>query len=266
MHLIVNLSKQYPQLLIPITENAHKTVLYRDAVMRGQQVCKEPDFIGSPEDSYTVEKTPVGNIGILCLGNRQDFEHALCALAYRCEPRAIPASVGANYIGGLPNWEKIRKHKQDYLESGGNDWAGEFRRFTADKSNYTDSLILLSTGYYSNIQPEEIGLSPEDWKTKSLEIRKHHELTHFIYRKSYPGDVDVIRDEVLADYIGIKKAFGTYIPRYARMFLGIEYDIIPVGARIRHYVDEENTEAAACRAKIWIAALAKLPKNRNKEC
>lgn len=259
MHLIVNLSKQYPQLLIPIAENAHKTVLYRDAVMRGQQVCKEPDFIGSPEDSYTVEKTPVGNIGILCLGNRQDFEHALCALAYRCEPRAIPASVGANYIGGLPNWEKIRKHKQDYLEYGGSDWTREFRRFTADKTNFTDSLILLSTGYYSNIQPEEIGLSSECWKKKSLEIRKQHELTHFIYRKSYPGDVDVIRDEVLADYIGIKKAFGTYIPEYARMFLGIDCDNIPDGARIRHYIKEDDMEAAIRNARFWIETLAELP-------
>lgn len=259
MRFVSNLSKQYPQLLIPITENARQTALYRDAVMRGQPICREPDFIGSSEDSYTVEKTPVGEIGILCFGNRQDFEHALCSLAYRCEPREIPASVGAYYIGGLPNWEKIHKHKQEYLESGGVDWNGEFRRFTAEKANYTDSLILLSTGYYSNIQPDEIGLSPEDWKTKSLEIRKHHELTHFIYRKSYPGDIDVIRDEVLADYIGIKQAFGTYIREYAELFLGIKGGEVRRGARILHYVSEDELIAAIRKACFWMEALERLP-------
>lgn len=259
MDAIYHLFRQYPQLLIPLSDNAKSTKLYCNVVLKGLLAGLEPDFIYSPEDSYTVEKTPVGDIGILCFGTRQDFEHALCALAYRCEPRAIPASVGAYYIGGLPNWEKIRKHKQEYLESGRDDWNAEFHRFTADKSNYTDSLILLSTGYYSNIQPEEIGLSPEDWKKKSFEIRKHHELTHFIYRKSYPGDVDVIRDEVLADYIGIKKAFGTYIPRYARMLLGIDCDIIPEGARIRHYIKGDNLEAAIRHAQFWIEALAELP-------
>lgn len=259
MDYMMKIAKQYPQLLIPLSPNASASVLYRSAVLKGLPVDLEPDFIGSTEDSYSLQNTPVGEIGILCFGNRQDFEHALCALAYRCEPRAIPASVGAYYIGGLPNWEKIRKHKQDYMESGGDNWNAEFRRFTADKAKYTDSLILLSSGYYSNIQPDEIGLSSEDWKKKSLEIRKHHELTHFIYRKSYPGDVDVIRDEVLADYIGIKKAFGTYIPRYARMCLGIDCEIISEGARIRHYVKEDDMEAAIGYARFWIETLAELP-------
>lgn len=254
---IKKLSPQYPQLALPLAEGNRNTQLYRDAVLKGLPVGLEPDFFGSPADSYVRVTTAVGEIGILSLGDRRDFEHAYCALANKCEPMEILPSVGAVYLGGLTNWEKIRAHKREYFANGGPDWPAEFRRFTADKKNYQDKLILLSGGYYSGISPEQVALPPDQWKEKSLVIRKYHELTHFIYRAVYPEDKDAIRDEVLADYIGIRQAFGHYVPAVARLSLGVE-EIPGPAARIRHYVPEEKLAQAVRRAEYWINLMSKL--------
>lgn len=248
----------YPQLLLPIKHGISGTQLYRNAVLRGREISGKPRFNGSHEDDYSVEHTPAGEIGILTLGNREDFEHALCALAYRCEPRPIAASIGAQYISGVINWEKIRTHRKRYLEEGGRDWSGEFRSFTADKANYTDALIILSTGFYSNIPPETVGLSPDAWKESSMIIRKNHELTHFIYRKEYPGDIDAVRDEVLADYIGIQCAFGCYDHNLAKIILGIYHGTAEEGGRIRQYISPDKLKRAVSDACFWIDALTAL--------
>lgn len=254
------LALKYPQLLLPIKHGTSGSLLYRNAVLRGMEVSGKPQFTGSPEDSYCVVHTLFGSVGILTLGNREDFEHAICALAYRCEPRPIPSSIGAQYIRGLINWEKIRAHRDRYTREGGQDWIGEFRAFTADKTNYTDSLILLSTGYYSGISPEIVGLPMEEWKKRSMMIRRNHELTHFIYRKEYPGDIDAVRDEVLADYIGIQCAFGCYDPDLARILLGVEHSTAAQGGRIRQYVSPDKLERAVSDACFWIDTLAALPR------
>ena len=176
----------------------------------------------------------------LYLENREDFEHAFRALAHRCEPVEIPASVGATTIRGLINWEKIHNHEKEYLQSGENDWDLEFRRFTAEKANYLDSLILLSSGDYSNVSAETAGLPAEDWKEKSVTIRKYHELTHFICRALYPDDVDAVRDEVIADLIGLVAAFGDYNVHLAETFLGIEGETFREGGRLSYYTDAEH--------------------------
>ena len=83
-------------------------------------------------------------------------------------------------------------------------------------------------------------------------IRKYHELTHFVYRKAYPGDVDVIRDEVLADCVGIQAAFGSCNRELAERFLGIrDGQALPDG-RIRHYIPDSELPTATRRARFWI--------------
>ena len=242
------LSGRYPQLLLPIRSGIKDTQEYRNAVLRGLPVPGAPKFIGSPDDSLSLEETPVGSVEILYLESRDDFVHAYRALAYRCEPAEIPASVGAATIKGLINWEKIHAHKKEYLSAGHSDWHAEFTRFTANKANYLDTLILLSSGNYSSVSAETIGLTPQEWKEKSLLIRKYHELTHFVCRKLYPTDIDPLRDEVLADLIGLTAAFGEYDPSLARTFLGIENGLYLPGGRLSHYVSEDALSQAITRA------------------
>ncbi len=242
---IKELLYQYPQLALPIKQGTKDTLEYKNAVLQGKLVFRDADFIGSPEDSLSVEETPAGDVEVLCLGNREDFVHALRALAYRCEPVEIPASVGASTVRGLINWEKIRDHKKEYLAAGGNDWNLEFKRFTADKKNYLDTIILLSCGDYSAVPASFVGLKEEAWREKSLTIRKYHELTHFVCRTLYPENIVPIRDEVIADMIGLVAAFGSYDPMLARRFLGIESGQFRDGGRLSHYADKNEIDAAA---------------------
>jgi len=242
------LSEKYPQLLLPIRLNERDTPEYKDAVLRGKPVFRKPQFIGSSEDSLSSVDTPAGTVDILYLANREDFEHALRALAYRCEPVEIPSSVGANTVRGLINWEKIRTHKLQYISSGGKDWQSEFKRFTADRKNYLDSIILLSAGNYSALPAHEVELTENEWREKSLIIRKYHELTHFVCRSLYPDNIEPICDEVIADMIGMLAAFDHYDPKLAKLFLGIDGDRFRSGGRLAHYVESDSLSNAIATA------------------
>lgn len=255
-YLILQLTSRFPQLLLPIVLNERDTPEYKDAVLRGKPVLREPQFIGSPEDSLSLIDTPVGTVDVLYLANREDFEHALRALAYQCEPVEIPASVGANTVRGLINWEKIRTHKLQYFSSGGKDWQSEFKRFTADKKNYLDSIIILSAGNYSALPSHEVGLTENEWIEKSLIIRKYHELTHFVCRSLYPANIEPIRDEVIADMIGMIAAFDHYDPELAKQFLGIDGDRFRSGGRLAHYVKSDSLSNAVSTAIELIERLA----------
>lgn len=253
---IIKLSQRYPQLLLPIRAGERETEEYRDAVLGGSRLEREPKFICPEEIELSACETPAGRAETVYFGLREDFVHAYCALAYRCEPADIPDSVGAGYIGGLINWEKIHTHRDEYLAAGGTDWEEEFGRFTSDRKNYRDSLILLSGGDYSNLSAGSVGLPAEEWRRQSLTIRRYHELTHFVCRALYPDNVDALRDEVIADAIGLTAAFGSYDTELAARFLGVKGDGFREGGRLSHYVKDGDLSAAAGRARALIAEYA----------
>jgi len=254
---ITRLARRYPQLLLPIRAGERETEEYRDAVLCGKPLEAAPDFRCPAEIELTAADTPAGRAEIVYLPDRADFLHAYQALAYRCEPTPIPDSVGAVTLNGLINWEKINTHRDEYLAAGGTDWDAEFSRFTADKKNYRDGIILLSGGDYSSVPASELGLPAAEWKRLSYAIRKYHELTHFVCRALYPEDIDALRDEVIADSIGLLAAFGAYDAALARRFLGVQGGVFREGGRLSHYVKEAGElPAAAERANALIDAYA----------
>ena len=255
-HIIFELSKRYPQLLLPLSRDTKDSEEYKAAVMRGEPLHRAPDFSFSPDDYLQVISTPAGDAEVLFLSNRSDYVHCVQALAYRCEPRDVPASIGANTVSGLINWEKIRKHRSAYLLSGGSDWPTEFRRFTQTKENYRDSLIILSSGEYSFVPAELTDFLPGQWKEISITIRKYHELTHFVCRKLFPDRIDAVKDEVIADLIGLIAATGEYDTRLARLFLGIEGDSYRWGSRLENYTSAEKLPTEVLRANQLINEMA----------
>lgn len=255
-HPLEILSRRYPQLLLPLQEGMKDTEQYKNAVLRGNKPEGRLDFSLSAEDSLTSVSTPAGAVDILFLKERRDFEHAVQALAYRCEPCPLPASMGATTISGLINWEKIRQYLAHCEAEGIEDLSEAFAKFTSDKANYTDTVILLSAGEYSAVPAEKLGLKKEEWIRKSVIIRKYHELTHFYSGRVYPQNKEAIRDEIIADMMGITAAFGEYDPEKAKLFLGIEGNSYRDGGRLQNYCGEEGLSTAMHRALSVIADMA----------
>ncbi len=237
MSVISELAKRFPQLCIKPEKDASQSELYRGIVRRGEQYSGSlSHFTGSDEDSLTIEETPAGNVETIFLKNREDFECFYQIMAEKCEPVPVLRSVGASYIGGINDWSKIHAHMEEYEKNGGTDTDSEFKRFTADKANYKTSIILLSDGFYSNISYGNTPYGEEEWRGISLEIRKYHELTHFVCRHFFPGNIKPIWDELLADFYGLLCATGTYDTVLALKFLGIE-DGKYISGRLERYVE-----------------------------
>ena len=199
--VIKTLAEIYPQLyLIPGEEGA---AAYADVVRAGQTPSRRSlaHFRGHALDSCVREETPAGTVPVITLGERADFEVFLQIMAHRCTCAQIPRTQGAAILDGVVNWTKIREHEAAYLAAGGTSegWSDEFARFTADKANYKDALIVLSVGPYSAVDAARAGFSEEEWLSYSHAIRKAHECTHFICRRLYPALKDAVWDERVAD-------------------------------------------------------------------
>lgn len=249
MHPIDILVKRYPALALPIKEGMKGSEEYRRVCLRGEDYPDEPVFNKTDLDRLDTEDTPAGNVEVLYLADREDFVHAYRALAYYCEPVKIPDSTGAATLIGLNNWEKIRALDKplDQIE----------------KREYKDTLILLSRGGYSSISAEQVGLYPESWQEKSYTIRKYHELTHYISRNLFPDNKEAIRDEIMADMMGLIFAYGKYDVFLARLFLGIEGEEYREGGRLQNYVtgEESLSEVIIRSRKIIDIFLENLPRD-----
>ena len=171
-------------------------------------------------------------------------------MANRCEAVDIPDTQGASLIDGVINRAKIKAHKEEFFKAEAEkgslrpDWSTEFKRFTSDKRNYQDAVIVLSVGPYNAIPAVRLGLPEDEWITLSDRIRKYHECTHFVCRRLFPEKKNAVWDELVADVVGIYAAFGKYNPRVEELFLGIE-DGRYVGGRLENYVTDLSGEERA---------------------
>lgn len=248
-HCLFKLSSRYPQLLFPISKGISESLDFKEAVWYGKEYNGILDYSFSEKDQYLCIDTPAGTAELLLLYNRDDFEKCVCALANKCEPKDIPPSVGAFMISGLINWEKVRRNCKNNI----NELTLKLLKFSG--CEIFDRLILLSSGWYSGITPEKIGCSADEWTEKSITIRMYHELTHFICRSLYPKNIDVIRDEIFADMIGIVVAFGYYDTDLAKLVLGISDTGLSKSGRINYYIKNKETNVLLEEVNTWISLL-----------
>lgn len=210
-------------------------------------------FHADDADEMIYEDTPAGEVLAVTLSNREDFEMFINIMLNKCVVKEIPKTQGAAILDGVINWNKIHAHKKEFILSelakGINDpdWNSEFKRFTSDKKNFKDAVIILSRGPYSAVSAADIGVTDDEWLQLSHTIRRYHECTHFICRRLYPDKIDAIWDELTADAVGIYAALGRYDISMAETFLGIK-DGRYTGGRLENYVDDvSNAEEIAAK-------------------
>lgn len=259
------LAQIYPQLyLVPGEPGAEEA--YKEIVLGGEQAESDSlsHFIMNDADCLELVDTPAGSVRVVTLHERRDFEMFLWIMANKCVPYDVPATQGASTLLGLINWQKIREHQIEWIleqKAQGEsdpDWGEEFDRFTADRKNFTDILIVLSTGPYSNVSASAVGMSETEWLEKSYIIRKYHECTHFFCRTKYPEQISPVWDEIVADAAGIIAALGRYDAEIEETFFGIQEGHYS-GGRLENYVeDKEGLDELAGRVHEAIGRISEL--------
>ena len=256
--VLKRLAAEYPQLYLNPDTDSRET--YRRVVLRGE----EPEtkslthYRGDPDDREEIVDTPAGQVRVITLSDRQDFERVMRGFtAAKDGPDIeIPESQGASMLTVF-NWPRIHAHLAKFPEE---ERTAEFKRFTAVRENYIDMLVVLSRGPYSHVNAASVGSNEEDWLALSDTIRRFHELTHVICRRIYPDDIAPIRDELVADAVGLYAAYGRFDPELEQLFLGI-HDGRYIGGRLGNYSDRpevlaEPVCAAISRLKERIDALS----------
>ncbi|MCL2048801.1 MAG: hypothetical protein FWG87_08745 [Defluviitaleaceae bacterium] len=221
------LRNMFIELNFPIIEGQSKNPLFAAALRRGQlpPICEGEWIPANPEGvRLYLHPTPVGRLPVIECEADEDFVRLMQSLVYRCEPRSVPDSRGAGLLKNYNNWARIRMR-------GGS--------IPKDSTLYKDCIALLSHRYYSGTEPELFGLTPQEWRLKSLVIRREHEAAHYMTQRYYHSAKSEIHDELIADFMGLTAAFGFYEPNFLLAFLGL-YPTYRKGGRLAHYLEKEG--------------------------
>ncbi len=241
------LREKLVQLSFPLQKGISKNANYRAATLKGLPAASMPEAKGlelehpGGLDLY-LYPTPAGRIPVLAVGHRPDFVALVQALSRRNEPETIPRSMGACLIKCLNNWDRIKSYRDKWEKANpgrcsSEDWRKEFKNLISRKELYQDSLIILSKEEYSGVPAAEMGLSPEEWRSQSLLIRRDHEATHYFTMRLFGSARNHAYDELMADCAGIAAAAGTYRPDWFLRFMGLEdYPCYRKGGRLENYL------------------------------
>jgi len=246
------------QLQFPIQAGISETVGYQTATRRGilPLASLEPTLLVSGQlkgcsfeagDRLSLQIYPslAGAIPVITTGSRADFITLVQALTKRNEPHSIPLSMGACMVSGYNNWDRIKKYRQEWVEQwieqhyhkpNESDWNTEFKQLIACKQLYQDRFIILSTGCYSQVSADEMGLTEPEWTAYSQIIRLEHECTHYFTLRFLGSMRNHLLDELIADYRGIVGAIGYYRADWFLRFVGLEnYPTYRQGGRLENY-------------------------------
>jgi hypothetical protein len=240
------LAAVFPQLRFPIQAGISQEPAYAAATRRGRLEDADafaPGLVLERPDALTLTFTDgvSGMLPLLVAGTRADFEALVRAFTERSEPKDVPASMGACFVKGLNNWDRVSRYRLQWeVENGtkGDEdaWREELGRFAAQKARYQDRFVILSRGPYSGVPAADVGLADADWLAKSLVVRAEHELTHDLTWRLFGIVRSHATDEIVADFVGLVRAFGTYPDAIARRLLGV--DRLPAfrpGGRLENY-------------------------------
>lgn len=240
------LRSQYIQLSFPIQAGISLTPEYLAAVRKGipPQLVKPYTAPFTGKLTVYLHPTPAGSIPVIETASAEDFSLLLQTLAYKNEPREIPASMGAAFISGLINWRRVALLQQDGMP---------FSDFKNQPQLYQDNLLLLSNKGYSGVAVA--GENEEAWNQHSLAIRLGHESSHYMTRRFYGSAKNAVHDEIIADCMGLIKAYGYYRPELFLLFMGLEdFPRFRKGGRLENYLSNLTlTEAefeVLCRTVI----------------
>jgi hypothetical protein len=232
------------QLRFPIEPGISESPAYRAATRRGVWPAPESrglELARPAELRLFLVETPVGRVPVILATTREDFVALVRALAHKNEPWAIPDAVGASIIGGYNNWDRIASLRQAWEASDSTsgsplEWVARWREIVRDPGLYQDRFIVLGAGPYSGVAAADVGLDDAEWTRSSIAIRLEHECTHHFTRRALGSMRNRLADELIADYMGIVAATGSFRADWLVRFLGLErHPVYRPGGRLEEY-------------------------------
>lgn len=230
------------QLRFPVRAGVSETPEYRAATRAGGPA---PDGGGVALDApdalrLVLHPTAAGRIPVLLAATRGDFVTLVRALTRRNEPVEIPASMGACMVAGYNNWERVARLRRAWEAGalpveGAAGWAEAFAVLRGRRELYQDRFIVLSPGPYSGVPAEAMELGGDEWIAVSLRIRLEHECAHYFTGRVLGSMRNNLLDEMIADYVGIASAAGSYRADWFLRFVGLEGDGYRAGGRLQNY-------------------------------
>ncbi|MBR0043317.1 MAG: hypothetical protein IJP56_00560 [Synergistaceae bacterium] len=156
-----------------------------------EHICyKRPVKFNRPEDiNIIIYNSIAGELPVIKFGDISDFENFIINLLYKGD----------------------RSQAGDISQMGASFIFSKTQRFLA-----------LSNKYYSNTPPEFVNLETEEWRGKSAIIRLEHECTHYYTKKFYGSASNNLRDELIADFVGLYEAFKFYNAKLFQHFMGLD--------------------------------------------
>jgi len=232
------------QLRFPIEPGVSESPAYRAATRRGVWPAPESrglELARPAELHLFLAETPVGRVPVILATTREDFVALVRALAHKNEPWPIPDAVGATIIGGFNNWDRVASLRRAW-EAGDStsgsplEWAARWREIVREPGLYQDRFIVLGSGPYSGAAAADVGLDEAEWTRSSIAIRLEHECTHHFTRRVLGSMRNRLADELIADYMGIVAATGSFRADWLVRFLGLERpSVYRPGGRLEEY-------------------------------
>lgn len=245
------LRKYLVQLQFPIQKGISKTEEYINSSLKGKEKVSKSELILNQPELITLEiykSSLIGKVPVIIVPNNDDFNSIVCALSNKNEPKNCPKSMGASFINGINNWDRIYRLKKHWFKNNpyGN-WIQEFKKnILPNPYLYRDKLIVLSTKPYSGVDSNSMGVSKNKWKSNSLTMRKEHECAHLFTLKQYGTIANNIHDEIVADYTGITNVLGQFSSEWFLQFIGLEdYPNYREGGRLENYLINDNLSKEA---------------------
>jgi hypothetical protein len=231
------------QLRFPIESGVSESPDYLAATRRGVWPAPESrglELARPAELRLFLVETPVGRVPVIQTTAREDFVALVRALAHKNEPWEVLDAVGATIIGGFNNWDRIASLRRAWEANATSDssmeWDARWREIVRDPGLYQDRFIVLSSGPYSGAAAADVGLGEVEWTRSSIAIRLEHECTHHFTRRVLGSMRNRLGDELIADYMGIVAAAGSFRADWLVLFLGLERPgVYRSGGRLEEY-------------------------------
>lgn len=267
--VFAGLQARLPQLCIPVRTGMAQTPAYAEVIRRGQPF--RADAFGGTlrlEQPMALQlimhEHPAGALPILVTRHRPDFETLQRALALRHEPVAINASVNAQMIAGLLNWDRVQHYQTRWMAQYGlatlASWGQEMQRVAStEKWRFYDRLMLVCEHPYSGLSAQQLGLdlTEAQWLHASTRLRLEHEFTHYTTMRLYGYMGLNLFDETICDWAGMTAALGRFDGQWFLQCLGLEdWPRVRPEGRVHTYCQALDHEAFAlqCRLMLHVAA------------